>query len=139
MSSDEQPFRDCADRFMAHDYEAAANLAINLLQQHFYFWLAQVMLISISRCHFASHLPRMREFVRDAFTGNTWELSLVDVVANGANADSLLPAATTIKRRCQLAYYEGARLLTAGDRTSATRSFQACLLLPPECMEHTFA
>lgn len=114
-------------------------MAINLLQRHFYFWLAQLMLISISRCQLATHLPKMREFVHEAFAGNTWELSLAHLIAGGADASGLLGAATTTKKRCQLAYYEGAKLLTAGDRAAATASFQACVQLPPECMEHTFA
>ena len=70
MSGGDEAFQDCARKFMAHDYASAATLALNLMQEHFYFWLAQVMLISIERSHLAPHLTDMRNLVRDAFTEN---------------------------------------------------------------------
>jgi hypothetical protein len=139
MSGSNEAFHDCVRRFIAHDYASAATLALNLIQEHFYFWLAQIMLIGIERSHLVPHLPEMRNFVRDAFAGNDWELSLLDLSANRISAQTLASNATTRKRECQLRYYQGARLLTDGNQAAAADHFRACSTLDAECMERTFA
>jgi len=46
---DDTPFIECANVFAQHDYDRAANIALNLLPKRMFLWVMQVMLISLER------------------------------------------------------------------------------------------
>jgi hypothetical protein len=139
MQYDEQAYRECADTFIGHRYEQAATLALNLSQKHFYYWLAQLMLISLERSLHFEHIRPLGDYARNAFSGHPWELSLLDLTANSTTYQLLKAGADTPKKQCQLNYYEGARLLTKGYRQDAVNFFRQSSTIQAECMERIFA
>ena len=45
----DDPLMECLSAFAAHEYERAADLAVNLLQQRRFHWLCQIVIISLQR------------------------------------------------------------------------------------------
>jgi hypothetical protein len=132
---DEDPYRACIQAFCSHDYDRAANDGLQLISEHMYHWLAQVMLISMQREGRTTQVEQMADFFLRAFDHEPWETALIDLTMGRASSDDVVELATDDRRRCQLAYYFGARLLTTGEIEESKKLLGIATQIEAECVE----
>lgn len=127
-AADTKPFEDCLDVFAKHEYKHASNLALNLFQKRRYFWIIQLILISLERIGNDRALSAFSEVAYQSFSEHPWNLALIDVSLGLRNADELRSATIDAGQHCQLDFYEASRCLTLGDRPAAVAGFLASAL-----------
>jgi hypothetical protein len=135
----EDRYHVCIQAFCGHDYDRAANDALQLIGEHVYLGLAQIMLISLQREGRSAHVEQMADWFRRAFDHQPWALALIDLTTARVTPDDILPWVTDDVRRCQFAYYRAARLLTMGEIDESTKLLDIAARIDVDCVERLIA
>ena len=132
-------FLECLRVFGAHDYERAANLALNLLQQRRFHWLYQVMLISLQRLGNDPAVEAMGRMAIDAFVDHAWETRLLRMTLEDQEIESDDVSDLDLKAKSQACFYLASVFLTRGQRAAARPLFEMSALTQAQCAETVLA
>ena len=138
MSSNDS-LEQCVQAFVARDYGACAQQALDTLSTGTSHELLQLLLISLQRLGQTELLDQLGPQVLAATAELPWHHALLALTLGQADPASLYEQAIDEGQRCQVLFYTAIRLLLVGRAEEARQTFEACLALDAPCLEHHLA
>ncbi len=138
-TSADQLFQRCLNAFCDRDFEAAADLARQLLDEGAGHEILQVLLVSLQRLNRHDELRRIGPQALSVTASHPWLHTLVRLTLGQIDAGEAIAAASGDTERCQARLYAALRLQTLGQAKEAETELDACLAIESPCVERQVA
>jgi CHAT domain-containing protein/tetratricopeptide (TPR) repeat protein len=134
MSRDEA-FEQCAEAFVAGDYDRCVGHLWPLVQDDTTLHTLQLFLICLQRLGRDELLDQAGPQSLEIAAAHSWEQALLRLTLGQVEPTEVLEQATDAVRRCQAWYYTGARLLTRFEVEQAQHVLAECAVQECPCLE----
>jgi hypothetical protein len=129
----------CMEAFYVQDYSECVARAWEALKTYSHSMLYQLLVISLQRLNRGNEAEVQGHRALAALTYAQWHQLLMGITLGIVDVEKVYAEANNERERCQVRFYEGARLLTLGKVFDAKLSLTECLRCSTDIMEKPMA